>query len=33
MSRVARRLGAYEMQGIGDRIFIDTFGDPLLLVH
>ena len=28
-----RDLGAYEMQGIGDRIFIDTFGDNALLVH
>jgi hypothetical protein len=28
-----RDLGAYEMQGVGDRIFIDTFGDNALLVH
>jgi hypothetical protein len=28
-----RDLGAYEMQGVGDRIFIDTFGDNVLLVH
>lgn len=28
-----RDIGAYEMQGVGDRIFIDSFGDPLLLVH
>jgi len=28
-----RDLGAYEMQGVGDRIFIDTFGDSALLVH
>jgi predicted outer membrane repeat protein len=29
----ARDLGAYEMQGAADRIFIDTFGDDVLLVH
>jgi len=28
-----RDLGAYEMQGVTDRIFIDTFGDDLLLVY
>jgi hypothetical protein len=28
-----RDLGAYEMQGVSDRIFIDTFGDAALLVH
>ena len=28
-----RDLGAYEMQGLGDRIFIDTFGDDQLLVQ
>jgi hypothetical protein len=28
-----RDIGAYEMQGVGDRIFVDTFGDNLLLVH
>lgn len=28
-----RDLGAYEMQGVGDRIFVDTFGDNVLLVH
>jgi hypothetical protein len=28
-----RDIGAYEMQGVGDRIFIDTFGDSVLLVH
>jgi predicted outer membrane repeat protein len=28
-----RDLGAYEMQGVGDRIFVDTFGDSVLLVH
>jgi hypothetical protein len=28
-----RDIGAYEMQGVADRIFIDSFGDPLLLVH
>ena len=28
-----RDLGAYEMQGIGDRIFISTFGDDQLLVQ
>ena len=28
-----RDLGAYEMQGVGDRIFIATFGDDVLLVQ
>jgi hypothetical protein len=28
-----RDLGAYEMQGVSDRIFIDTFGDSALLVN
>ncbi len=28
-----RDIGAYEMQGVADRIFIDTFGDQVLLAH
>lgn len=28
-----RDIGAYEMQGVSDRIFIDTFGDSVLLVN
>jgi len=28
-----RDLGAYEMQGVGDRIFISTYGDDILLVQ
>lgn len=28
-----RDIDAYEMQGVSDRIFIDTFGDSVLLVN
>jgi len=28
-----RDVGAYEMQGVGDRLFIGTFGDSVLLVR